>query len=136
MKKTVLFWVMAVMITAAGANVFVSQSVYAVCPSGQYEVDGTCYYDGGDTKAGSATYFNWGDGSIMGVINLIMDFLAAGVGIIAVVGIIYGGIQYSLALGDKAKVSQAIGVIRSCVVALILAAAWGAIMFFIRGGLK
>lgn len=114
MKKVVLSRIMAVTIAAAGVSLFVSQNVYAA----------------------EESYFDWGDGTIMGVIERIMVFLSTGIGIIAVAGIIYGGIQYSLALGDKAKVAQAIGIIRNCVIALILAAAWGAIMFFIRGGLK
>lgn len=77
------------------------------------------------------TYFKWGDGSIQGVINLITTFLAGAVGVVAVAGIIYGGIMYSLAMGDKAKVSKAIKIIVNCAIAIVLAALWGVIQWFV-----
>lgn len=52
-------------------------------------------------------------------LNLIISFLAAGVGVIVVIMIIVGGIQYSAAGGDPQKVSAAKTKIFNAVLALV-----------------
>jgi hypothetical protein len=71
------------------------------------------------------TYFNWGsatkdNGSIMDLVMYIFNFISAGVVLVIIIGIIIGGVQYSLATGDQGKVKNAIAWIRNCIIALLL----------------
>lgn len=50
----------------------------------------------------------------------IFNFIAAGVGILAIAGIIMGGIQYATASGDSSKASQGVNVIVNAVIGLLL----------------
>ena len=87
------------------------------------------------------TFFNWGcpdDGetAIYSVLGKILDWLAMGVAIAVVIGIIYGAIMYMTAGGNEGQAKNAIGIIRNALIALILYFAMYSILnFIIPGGL-
>ena len=61
-----------------------------------------------------------GSGSIVGMLVQIINFLAVGVGIAVVGGIIWGGLIYASSNGDAGKTKQAITIIVNAVVGLLL----------------
>lgn len=61
-----------------------------------------------------------GSGSIIGMLVQIINFLAVGVGIAVVGGIIWGGMIYASSNGDSGKTKQAITIIVNAVVGLLL----------------
>jgi heme/copper-type cytochrome/quinol oxidase subunit 2 len=73
---------------------------------------------------GTSTYFQWNcntsDGNIMSLVKTIFTIVSAGVVLVIIIGIIWGGVQYSMAAGDKNKMGAAVGMIRNCIIALIL----------------
>lgn len=87
------------------------------------------------------TFFNWGcsgdgEAAIYGVLGKILDWLAMGVAIAVVIGIIYGAIMYMTAGGNEGQAKNAIGIIRNALIALILYFAMYSILnFIIPGGL-
>lgn len=87
------------------------------------------------------TFFNWGcsgDGetAIYSVLGKILDWLAMGVAIAVVIGIIYGAIMYMTAGGNEGQAKNAIGIIRNALIALVLYFAMYSILnFIIPGGL-
>lgn len=87
------------------------------------------------------TFFNWGcsgDGetAIYSVLGKILDWLAMGVAIAVVIGIIYGAIMYMTAGGNESQAKNAIGIIRNALIALVLYFAMYSILnFIIPGGL-
>lgn len=87
------------------------------------------------------TFFDWGcsgDGetAIYSVLGKILDWLAMGVAIAVVIGIIYGAIMYMTAGGNEGQAKNAIGIIRNALIALILYFAMYSILnFIIPGGL-
>ena len=66
------------------------------------------------------TYFNWGDGTIQGLLNTVVGWLAGGVGLGVLIGLIYGAILYTTAAGNASQSKKGIEVIRNSAVALIL----------------
>ena len=73
---------------------------------------------------GTATFFKWncsgGDNQIMSVLGQILNWLAIGVSVAVLVGIIYGAVMYASAGGNEAQTKKAIGIIRNAIIALIL----------------
>jgi hypothetical protein len=85
------------------------------CPSGgkiASEVDKAF----GGCQEGSA---NTGCGVIEKYLNPLINLLAGAVGLVVIIMIIYGGIQYSMAGGDSGKVSAAKARISNALFALI-----------------
>jgi hypothetical protein len=82
------------------------------------------------------TYFNWGDQTITGMLMTIFNWLAVGVSIAVVAGIIYGAILYITSAGDSGKAQKGIEAIRNAVIALILYFAMFTLLnFLVPGGL-
>ena len=94
-----------------------------------------------ETCGSVETFFNWGcsgDGetAIYSVLGKILDWLAMGVAIAVVIGIIYGAIMYMTAGGNEGQAKSAIGIIRNSLIALVLYFAMYSILnFIIPGGL-
>ena len=66
----------------------------------------------------------------------ITNWLAIGVAIAVVGGIVYGAIMYTTSGGNQEQAHKAIGIIRSAVIALILYfAMWSFLNFLTPGGL-
>jgi hypothetical protein len=87
------------------------------------------------------TFFSWGcttaDGEqITPVLIKILNWLAIGVTIAVIGGIIYGAVMYTTSGGNQAQAQKAIGIIRNAVIALILYfAMWALLNFLVPGGL-
>lgn len=76
-----------------------------------------------------------GDG-IGALLFLVIQIMTAGVGIVAVGGLIYGGILYTSAGDSQEKVKKAIEVIRNVVIGIVAYFAMAAILnFLIPGGI-
>lgn len=88
---------------------------------------------------GTATFFKWncsgGDNQIMSVLGQILNWLAIGVSVAVLVGIIYGAVMYASAGSNEAQTKKAIGIIRNAIIALILYfAMWAILQYLIPGG--
>lgn len=92
--------------------------------------------------AGVNTYFDWecgehggGDGFSQ-ILLTIYNWMAAGVSVGVVIGILFGAVLYASAGGDEAKTKTAIATIRNSVTALILFfLMWSFLNFVTPGGL-
>ena len=88
------------------------------------------------------TFFDWGcngaddKDSILTVLVTISNWLAAGVVIAVIGGIIYGAIMYATSAGDAAKAKSATEIIRNAFIALILYfLMWAFLQYIVPGGL-
>ena len=98
---------------------------------------------GGGSTCGSAhTFFDWGcngvddKDSILTVLVTISNWLAAGVVIAVIGGIIYGAIMYATSAGDAAKAKSATEIIRNAFIALVLYfLMWAFLQYIVPGGL-
>ena len=98
---------------------------------------------GGGSTCGSAhTFFDWGcngasdKDSILTVLVTISNWLAAGVVIAVIGGIIYGAIMYATSAGDASKAKSATEIIRNAFIALILYfLMWAFLQYIVPGGL-
>lgn len=97
--------------------------------------------DGGGSKCGdTATFFDWGcsgddDNQIMNVLATILNWLAIGVSVVVLIGIVYGAVMYASAGGNEAQTKKAIGIIRNAVIALLLYfGMWAILQYLIPGG--
>lgn len=94
-------------------------------------------------ECGSAhTFFDWGcngvddKDSILTVLVTISNWLAAGVVIAVIGGIIYGAIMYATSAGDAGKAKSATEIIRNAFIALILYfLMWAFLQYIVPGGL-
>lgn len=70
------------------------------------------------------------------IILWAINFLAMGVGIAVVIGIIFGGITYAMSDGDAGKAKEGRGIIVNAVIGLFLFIfLWAAANFLVPGGL-
>ena len=88
---------------------------------------------------GTATFFKWncsgGDNQIMSILGQILNWLAIGVSVAVLIGIVYGAVMYASAGGNEAQTKKAIGIIRNAIIALILYfAMWAILQYLIPGG--
>ncbi len=97
---------------------------------------------GGNTCGSAHTFFDWGcngasdKDSILTVLVTISNWLAAGVVIAVIGGIIYGAIMYATSAGDAAKAKSATEIIRNAFIALILYfLMWAFLQYIVPGGL-
>ena len=97
---------------------------------------------GGGTCGSAHTFFDWGcngasdKDSILTVLVTISNWLAAGVVIAVIGGIIYGAIMYATSAGDAAKAKSATEIIRNAFIALILYfLMWAFLQYIVPGGL-
>lgn len=74
--------------------------------------------------------------AVWGLLILVINLLSAGVGILAVGGILYGSILYTTSSGDPEKSTKARKIIGNVVVGLIAyAMMWALLNFITPGGL-
>ena len=86
------------------------------------------------------TFFDWGckgnDDVIMNVLITVLNWMAVGVAIAVVGGVIYGAILYTSSGGKVEQSKKAMGIIRNAIIALILYfAMWALLNFLVPGGL-
>jgi len=85
---------------------------------------------------GTPTFFDWGSGGIAGLLVTILNWMAIGVAIAVVGGIIYGAVMYMTSGGNQEQAKKSMGIIRNAVIALILYfAMWALLNWLIPGGL-
>lgn len=99
---------------------------------------------GGDDCAGVETVLikcdqkNGGDledNGIWGLLIMVLNVMAAGVGILAVGGIVYGAVMYVTAEDKAAQIQKANGIITNVVIGLIaFALMWAGLNFIVPGG--
>lgn len=71
----------------------------------------------------------------MNVLVTILNWLAIGVSVVVLIGIIYGAVMYASAGGNEAQTKKAIGIIRNAVIALLLYfGMWAILQYLIPGG--
>ena len=91
---------------------------------------------GNSSFDGTPTFFNWGGGGITGLLATILNWMAIGVAIAVVGGIIYGAIMYTTSGGNQEQTKKSMGIIRNAIIALILYfAMWALLNWLIPGGL-
>lgn len=79
---------------------------------------------------------NGGNGSIWNLLTVFVNFLAAGVGVAVLIGIIFGAFLYASAGGSADQAKRGIGYVRNALIALLLFIFMYAIInFIIPGGL-
>lgn len=122
-KKLQLFAASVLMVLGlAGAAL---QPVYADCQPGQGGVAGGVGCAGQGTGQPPALF-----GS-EGVFTKVINFLLFFVGVVSVIMIIYGGIQYTTSAGDSGKVTSAKNTILYAIVGLIVSILAYAIVNFV-----
>ena len=73
---------------------------------------------------------------VWGLLIFVINFMAAGVGVLAVGGLIYGGIVYSTSAGNPEKTKKGRGIIRDVVIGIIaFGAMFSFLNFIVPGGL-
>lgn len=87
-----------------------------------------------------ATFFDWGckgkGEQITPVLITILNWMAVGVTIAVIGGIIYGAIMYTTSGGNQQQAQKAMGIIRNAFIALIMYfVAWSALNWLVPGGL-
>jgi uncharacterized membrane protein len=84
------------------------------------------------------TFFDWGcnNAGITGMLITILNWLAIGVAVAVLGGVIYGAILYTTAAGNAEQTKRAIGAIRNAFIALVLYfAMWAFLNWLVPGGL-
>ena len=81
-----------------------------------------------------------GDGvensGVWGILLLAINILTAGIGVVAVAGIVYASILYASAGGNAEQTKKAMGIIGNIVIGVIaFAGMWALLNFLIPGGL-
>jgi hypothetical protein len=77
-----------------------------------------------------------GGGSIQNLLVYVVNFLALGVGLAVIAGIIFGGFLYASAAGNAEQAKRGIGYVRNAIIALVVFIFMYAIInFLIPGGL-
>ena len=77
-----------------------------------------------------------GSGSVWNLLAAIVNFLAIGVGVAVLVGIVFGAFLYASSGGSAEQAKRGTTYVRNAVIALVLFAfMWALINFFIPGGL-
>jgi hypothetical protein len=76
------------------------------------------------------------DRGVEGLLLIILDWLAIGVSIAVVGGIIYGAVLYTSAAGNAEQAKKALGIIRTAFIALLMYfAMWAILNWLVPGGL-
>ena len=75
------------------------------------------------------------ENAIWGLLLMVLNILTAGVGIVAVAGIVYGSILYTTAEDKADQVKKATDIITNVVIGLVLfALMWSGLNFIVPGG--
>ena len=75
------------------------------------------------------------ENAIWGLLLMVVNILTAGVGIVAVAGIVYGSILYTTAEDKADQVKKATDIITNVVIGLVLfALMWSGLNFIVPGG--
>lgn len=111
---------------ALGGLLFAGPAVAAECGSVQTSII-NCEQDGGSTPQ---------ETGVWGILLLVINILTAGVGVVAVGGIVYASILYISAGGSGEQTKKALGIIANVVIGVLAYALMYAVLnFLVPGGL-
>lgn len=116
------------LVSVAGVGALVSGSAFAV----------TCDEANGwvpDPTGRTCVLEDESETSLWGIVNAVINWILAIVGVIAVFMIILGGIQYSTSAGDSGKVKKAKDTILYGIIGLVIALLAAAIVNFVLDGI-
>ncbi len=126
--KTLVVGGIAVISTALKAGVASAVTVY--CPDGKEAPGGNIGNCKGIKDNGNANV------DLMKTVNTIINVIIGVIGFVAVVMIIYGGIQYTTSAGDSGKVKNAKNTILYGIVGLVVALLAFAIVSFVLSSIR
>lgn len=116
------------MIIGLGSFIVAPAALAAECGGVQTSIISCNEKGGGDASVEQT--------GLWGILKLVINILTAGVGILAVGGIVYGSILYTSAGGSSEQTKKAMGIITNVVIGLVAYALMYAITnFLIPGGL-
>lgn len=93
-------------------------------------------HDYGKCKDGAAPSTDIQSSGVWGLLLLVINIMTAGIGILAVAGIVYGSILYASAGGSPENTKKAMGIITNVVIGILAYALMYAVLnFIIPGGL-
>ncbi len=116
-------------------------SVAALVPSSQVAAKGQCagvdvsYLDA-FCKGGTGNADKVEDSGLWQILTGVLNIMIAGVGVLAVAGIVYGAILYASAGDNQSQVEQAMTIFRNVVIGLVaFALMYSLLQFLIPGGI-
>lgn len=119
-------------LVAAAAVACFSFAGFIATPTYAVVSDADCKKLGADWEVKGGTCVQKSqDADLWGIVNTIINVILAIVGVIAVIMIIFGGIQYSTSAGDPGKVKKAKDTILYGVIGLVIALLAFAIVNFV-----
>lgn len=75
------------------------------------------------------------DSGLWGILLLVINILTAGVGVLAVAGVVYGAVLYTSAGGSQEQIKKAITIFTNVAIGLVaFAGMWVLLNFIIPGG--
>lgn len=121
-------YILASLAVAVFGAVAVATPTFAgvYCPDGTYKEGDTLSVCDGSGEGSDARGAN-----LMGTLNVIINVALGVIGFLAVVMIIFGGVQYTTSAGDAAKVTKAKNTIMYGIIGLVIALLAYAIVNFI-----
>ena len=130
MKKQIRLWLQSIGLIAAGSTLAVVFAFSSLVPVSAADA-ATCK----DVGATIVKCDDSGKGPLANLISQIIDFLAIGVGIAVVGGIVWGSLIYVMSNGESAKTQQGVTIIVNSVIGLIVFIfAYALINFIVPGG--
>ena len=99
------------------------------------DTSGSSLITGSGDKSGTTNLQQGHNTDLMAVVNLIINVVLGLVGLVAVVMLILGGIQYTTSSGDAAKVKKAKDTILYGIIGLVVALLAFAIVNFVLGNI-
>lgn len=129
-KQTILNVMAGFFLLLATTVVFAPASAFALGANG-CETE-TAIIKCTNVKEDGGSYENTG---LWSILMLVINILTAGVGVIALAGIVYGSILYTSAGGNQEQVKKAMGVFTNVVIGIIaFAGMWALLNFLVPGG--
>ena len=125
-SRTLLLGIVALIFSLL-LGVLVSTSTYAETCGGVQTALVHCDQPGGTDKIE--------DTGVWGILLMVINILTAGVGVVALGGLVYGAILYTSAGGKPEQVKKAYTIFTDVVIGIVaFAAMWALLNFIIPGG--
>lgn len=143
--KQKIGFVLALMVVACGSTLFVATTQVAAAPqasgaNGAVMTDPVSGSDCGGVhtaiiKCDADNSGSLNKNGIWALLLIVINVMTAGVGVLAVGGIVYGAILYTTAEDKADQVNKAVDIIRNVIIGLItFALMWAGLNFLIPGG--
>ena len=125
-----------VILGAATMVALAPQLAAAAPPSCGKDGSGNPIYTSIDFGSTSKLCTGQGASPVTAILLWVINFLAVGVGVAVVIGIIFGGITYAMSDGDSGKAKQGMEIIANAIIGLFLFLfMYAAANFMVPGGL-